>query len=192
MSCLKVIDRNKDIILGKVSVELELVQEKKFIRSWVKLEEATTGMINFELFYYNLTYNDVHNVPQLKQSYALVVFIDKALKVVNQKTRKVPNSVVYLDVGDGNTKATIRSVLSENPIFEEAFIFFLDGNPHNIRLMLKISDENTKTVLGSTAIPLRGVLETKFKEIIDQAFPLVGTAREASIFVSMKLRILQI
>ncbi|XP_069472713.1 extended synaptotagmin-3 [Ambystoma mexicanum] len=201
-------DPDKDDFLGSLLICLEGVMKDRVVDEWFPLSDIESGQVHLKLEWQSLVANPDKLIETKGQAAAMViVYLDSAFnlpkhhfeysnseygarKLKNsyvKKTDKDPNSYVLLCVGNKNMKSKI-CCLSQNPVWEEAFAFFIQ-DVHSQHLRLEVKDDERQCALGMLTIPLNRLLKDT-DMTLDQRFHLENSGPNSFVKMKIVLRVL--
>nr|XP_033802618.1 extended synaptotagmin-3 [Geotrypetes seraphini] len=203
-------DPDKDDFLGSLVICLEGVMKDKVVDEWFPLSDVASGQVHLKLEWFSLV-TDQEKLREPKNSLStgmLIVYLDCAYNLPNNyfdytnseySARKMknityiktmdadPNSVCTLTVGSKTMKSKMNC-LSRNPVWEQAFAFFIQ-NVHAEQLHVEVKDDERHCALGILDIPVHRLLKDT-DMTLDQKFQLESSGPDSFIKMKIVLRIL--
>ncbi|KAJ8017031.1 hypothetical protein DPEC_G00013540 [Dallia pectoralis] len=190
-------DQNQDDFLGRVKMDLDIVHKARVLDEWFKLNDAPSGSVHLRLEWLSLlsSADRLSEVIQRNQNVIckttdppsaaiLAVYLDRAQDLPLKKGNKDPSPMVQLSVQD-TTKESRTCNLTTNPIWEEAFTFYIH-DPRQQDIDIQVKDDDRAISLGSLSLPLSRLLASP-DLTMDQWFQLDGLGR---IYINAVLRVL--
>ncbi|CAA9991437.1 C2 domain-containing protein [Caenorhabditis elegans] len=193
-------DQGKDEELGRLSVDLKLVQAKGTIDKWYPLEGCKHGDLHIKATWMNLSTELRHLEKQEWEaewgqadkpihSALLMVYIDSVADLPYPKSKLEPSPFVEVSLGK-ETQRTPVKVKTVNPLFQSKFLFFvrhLEGQ----ELKFEAVDDGTRRSLGSLNIPLTTLLKEPNLEQNQQMHMLTLGVHQSPIVITTRIRVLQ-
>ncbi|XP_029442433.1 extended synaptotagmin-3-like, partial [Rhinatrema bivittatum] len=203
-------DPDKDDFLGSLIICLSGVMKDRVVDEWFPLSDVASGKVHLKLEWFSLVadpaklcapkaglstamiivYLDcAYNLPSNHFEYSNNEYSTRKMKNTNyiKKTDKDPNSYAQLTVGSKMVKSKMIC-LSKNPIWEQAFAFFIQ-NIHTEHLHIEVKDDERQCALGILDIPLHRILKDT-DLTLDQKFQLENSGPDSFIKMKLVLRIL--
>uniref|UniRef100_A0A6Q2Z213 Extended synaptotagmin-like protein 1a n=1 Tax=Esox lucius TaxID=8010 RepID=A0A6Q2Z213_ESOLU len=153
-------DQNQDDFLGSVHLRLE----------WLSLLSSADRLS--EVIQRNQ--NVICKATDPPSAAILAVYLDRAQDLPLKKGNKDPSPMVQLSVQD-TTKESRTCNLTTNPVWEEAFTFYIH-DPRTQDIDIQVKDDDRANSLGSLSIPLSRLLASP-DLTMDQWFQLDGLGR---------------
>lgn len=192
-------DQGKDEELGRLSVDLKLVQAKGTIDKWYPLEGCKHGDLHIKATWMNLSTELRHLEKQEWEaewgqadkpihSALLMVYIDSVADLPYPKSKLEPSPFVEVSLGK-ETQRTPVKVKTVNPLFQSKFLFFvrhLEGQ----ELKFEAVDDGTRRSLGSLNIPLTTLLKEPNLEQNQQMHMLTLGVHQSPIVITTRIRAL--
>eukprot|EP00081_Caenorhabditis_elegans_P027437 NP_741181.1 Extended SYnapTotagmin homolog [Caenorhabditis elegans] len=193
-------DQGKDEELGRLSVDLKLVQAKGTIDKWYPLEGCKHGDLHIKATWMNLSTELRHLEKQEWEaewgqadkpihSALLMVYIDSVADLPYPKSKLEPSPFVEVSLGK-ETQRTPVKVKTVNPLFQSKFLFFvrhLEGQ----ELKFEAVDDGTRRSLGSLNIPLTTLLKEPNLEQNQQMHMLTLGVHQSPIVITTRIRMLR-
>jgi len=126
----------------------------------------------------------------------LHVYVDSCQELKAPKTAKrtsKPSPEVELKVGNGEPQTTFQQHYSEDPAFEQGFVFTVI-NPHSDDLHVKVIDKGHKdAVIGTATIRTSDIMAADNMEYVLQPIPLknAGTGGGSTIKMAVSVKCLK-
>uniref|UniRef100_A0A6Q2Z2F2 C2 domain-containing protein n=2 Tax=Esox lucius TaxID=8010 RepID=A0A6Q2Z2F2_ESOLU len=190
-------DQNQDDFLGRIKMDLDIVHKARVLDEWFTLKDAPSGSVHLRLEWLSLlsSADRLSEVIQRNQNVIckatdppsaaiLAVYLDRAQDLPLKKGNKDPSPMVQLSVQD-TTKESRTCNLTTNPVWEEAFTFYIH-DPRTQDIDIQVKDDDRANSLGSLSIPLSRLLASP-DLTMDQWFQLDGLGR---IYINAVLRVL--
>ena len=180
-----------DDSLGTTSLSLSDVIQKKFYDSWITLNDVKSGDIHV-CCGWNIAIPANEDTQDLKNFYVVSVFVDKCHNLNGGNTSIHPKCKLKLEGGNCTEKfSTLPKPGTENPIFEEGFLFSCN-EPQKEKLIVEVIDiKGIDSTLGFVKIPIEHLMASQNMEDIDKSLSLEGGHPDARICISAKLYTLQ-
>ncbi|KAM9445396.1 extended synaptotagmin-1 [Clarias gariepinus] len=195
-------DPDQDDLLGRIKLDLGHVKKARVLDEWFTLKDTTTGKVHLKLEWLSLlpSAERLTEVIQKNQNITmfrknadppsaaiLTVYLDRAQDIPMKKGNKNPSPLVQLSVQD-TTKESRTSYGNTNPVWEEAFTFFIQ-DPRKQDLDIQVKDDDRSVSLGSLSIPLSRLL-TVTELSMDQWFQLENSGPASRIYMNIIMRVL--
>ncbi|MCI4387626.1 hypothetical protein PGIGA_G00076430 [Pangasianodon gigas] len=195
-------DPDQDDFLGRIKLDLGIVKKARVLDEWFNLKDAETGKVHLKLEWLSLlpSAERLTEVLQKNQNITtfgkttdppsaaiLTVYLDRAQDLPLKKGNKDPSPLVQLSVQD-TTKESRTSYGTSNPVWEEAFTFFIQ-DPRKQDLDIQVKDDDRSLSLGNLSIPLSRLLSVA-ELSMDQWFQLENAGPASRIYVNVILRVL--
>ncbi|CAI2347649.1 unnamed protein product [Caenorhabditis sp. 36 PRJEB53466] len=192
-------DQGRDEELGRLCVDLKLVQARGTIDKWYPLEGCKHGDLHIKATWMNLSTELKHLEKQEWEaewgqadkpihSALLMVYIDSVADLPYPKSKLEPSPFVEVSLGK-ETQRTAVKVKTVNPLFQSKFMFFvrhLDGQ----ELKFEAVDDGTRRSLGSLSIPLAALLKEPRLEQNQQMHMLTLGVHQSPIVITARIRAL--
>ena len=176
------------------SVPLSDVTHKTFYETWITLSDVKSGEIHV-CCGWNTAIPANEDTQDLKNFYVVSVLVDKCHNLNGGKASSTsiqPKCKLKLEGGNCTEKfSTLPKPGTENPIFEEGFLFSCN-EPQKEKLIIEVIDiKGIDSTLGFVKIPIDHLMASQNMEDIDKILPLEGGHPDARICISSKLYTLQ-
>ncbi|XP_043929616.1 extended synaptotagmin-3-like [Protopterus annectens] len=208
-------DPDKDDFLGSIVIDLGEVMKDRVVDEWFPLNDVKSGAVHLRLEWLSLTTNKENLRSEGSNNLSpavLVIYLDNACNLpttnleytnceyaskkknpkyikLTKKAKGEPNAYVELSVGGKSQKSKMRYT-SKDPVWEEAFTFFIK-NAENQILHAEVKDDQRDCALGMLNIPLYRILQAT-DMTLDQKFHLEHSGSSSFIKMKIVLRILTI
>ncbi|KAJ8346813.1 hypothetical protein SKAU_G00282140 [Synaphobranchus kaupii] len=195
-------DPDQDDFLGRVKLDLGLVKQARLLDEWFTLKDTPSGRVHLRLEWLSLL-SSVDKLGQVLQrnknltissktadppsAAILVIYLDRAQELPMKKGNKDPSPMVQLSVQD-TTKESRTCYGSSNPVWEDAFTFFIQ-DPCSQDVDIQVKDDDRALSLGSLSVPLSRLLNSP-ELAMNQWFQLENSGPASRIYVSIVLRVL--
>ncbi|XP_068123727.1 extended synaptotagmin-1 [Hyperolius riggenbachi] len=192
-------DIDKDDFLGSCKIPVKNVIKQKTIDEWLPLEEVKSGKLHVKVECLSLLTDPtqlgqvllVNSISQPSDSdefssALLTVYLERASDLPMKKGDKPPTASAEITVRKTTYKTKVTTK-SNNPVWDESFIFFVK-NPNNETLQLNVRDDNNKS-LGSLSMPLSDLLSAECLSL-DRWFPLSSSGAGSEVLMRVQMRIL--
>ncbi|KAI7794157.1 putative extended synaptotagmin-1, partial [Triplophysa rosa] len=195
-------DPDQDDFLGRMKLDLGIVKKAVVLDEWYTLKDATSGQVHLKLEWLSLlpSADRLTEVLQRNQKITvtgktadppsaaiLTVYLDRAQDLPFKKGNKDPSPVVQISVQEA-TKESRTAYGTNNPVWEEAFTFFIkDQRKQDINIQVK--DDDRTVTLGNLTIPFSRLLSSP-ELSMDQWFQLDSSGPASRIYVTVLLRVL--
>ncbi|TSL61270.1 Extended synaptotagmin-1 [Bagarius yarrelli] len=195
-------DPDQDDFLGRIKMDLGIVKKARVLDEWFTLKDAPTGKVHLKLEWLSLlpSAERLTEVLQKNQHITtfgktadppsaaiLIVYLDRAQELPMKKGNKDPSPLVQLSVQQ-TTKESRTFYGTSNPVWEEAFTFFIH-NPREQDLVIQVKDDDRSVSLGNLSISLSRLLSVAELNL-DQWFQLENSGPASRIYLNVILRIL--
>ncbi|XP_030065904.1 extended synaptotagmin-3 [Microcaecilia unicolor] len=203
-------DPDKDDFLGSLLICLGGVMEDRVVDEWFPLSDVASGQVHLKLEWFSLVTDQAKLCESTNglSTAMLIVYLDCAYNLPNNyfdytnnqySTKKMknsnyvkkmdtePNPYALLTVGSKTMKSKIYC-LSRNPVWEQAFAFFIQ-NVHGEQLHIEVKDDERHCALGILDIPVQRLLKDT-DLTLDQKFQLENSGPDSVIKMKIVLRIL--
>ncbi|XP_067448336.1 extended synaptotagmin-1 [Thunnus thynnus] len=193
-------DPDQDDFLGRVKVDLDIVKKARVVDDWFNLRDVPSGSVHLRLEWLSLlsSADRLSEVIQMNQNLTsktadppsaaiLAIYLDQASQLPMRKGNKDPSPMVQISVQD-TTKESKTSYGTNNPVWEDAFTFFIQ-DPRKQDIDIQVKDDDRAFSLGSLTIPLSRVLATH-ELTMDQWFQLENSGSASRIYIKIVLRVL--
>lgn len=194
-------DPDQDDFLGRIKMDLGIVKKARVLDEWFTLNDTPTGKVHLKLEWLSLlpSAERLTEVLQKNQNITtfgktdppsaaiLTVYLDRAQDLPMKKGNKDPSPLVQLSVQD-TTKESRTSYGTSNPVWEEAFTFFIH-DPRKQDLDIQVKDDDRSVSLGNLSIPLSRLLSVA-ELSMDQWFQLEYAGPASRIYLKVILRVL--
>ncbi|XP_053499234.1 extended synaptotagmin-1 [Ictalurus furcatus] len=194
-------DPDQDDFLGRIKMDLGIVKKARVLDEWFTLNDTPTGKVHLKLEWLSLlpSAERLTEVLQKNQNITtfgktdppsaaiLTVYLDRAQDLPMKKGNKDPSPLVQLSVQD-TTKESRTSYGTSNPVWEEAFTFFIH-DPRKQDLDIQVKDDDRSVSLGNLSIPLSRLLSVA-ELSMDQWFQLEDAGPASRIYLKVILRVL--
>ncbi|XP_066527383.1 extended synaptotagmin-1 [Hoplias malabaricus] len=195
-------DPDQDDFLGRVKLDLGLVKKARVVDEWFPLKDTPSGKVHLRLEWLsllpsaerlsevlqrnrNLTVSSKSSDPP--SAAILTVYLDRAQDLPMKKGNKDPSPMVQFSVQD-ITKESKTSYGTNNPVWEDAFTFFIQ-DPCKQDLDIQVKDDDRSLTLGTLTIPLSRILSSA-ELSMDQWFQLDSSGPASRIYMNVILRVL--
>ncbi|CAP35095.2 Protein CBR-ESYT-2 [Caenorhabditis briggsae] len=193
-------DQGKDEELGRLSVDLKMVQAKGTVDKWYPLEGCKHGDLHLKATWMSLSTDLKHLERQEWEaewgqadkpihSALLMVYIDSVADLPYPKSKLEPSPFVEVSLGK-ETQRTPVKVKTVNPLFQSKFMFFvrhLEGQ----ELKFEAVDDGTRRSLGTLNIPLTTLMKEPKLEQNQQMHMLTLGVHQSPIVITTRIRILR-
>ncbi|XP_060793413.1 extended synaptotagmin-1 [Neoarius graeffei] len=195
-------DPDQDDFLGRIKLDLGVVKQARVLDEWFTLKDAPTGKVHLKLEWLSLLQSAERLTEVLQKNEnittfgktadppsaaILIVYLDRAQELPMKKGNKDPSPLVQLSVQD-TTKESRTSSGTNNPVWEEAFTFFIH-DPRKQSLDIQVKDDDRSLSLGTLSIPLSRLLSVA-ELSMDQWFQLENSGPASRIYMNIILRVL--
>lgn len=195
-------DPDQDDFLGRMKLDLGIVKKAVVLDEWYTLKDATSGQVHLRLEWLSLlpSADRLTEVLQKNQKITvtgktadppsaaiLTVYLDRAQDLPFKKGNKDPSPVVQISVQE-TTKESRTAYGTNNPVWEEAFTFFIK-DPRKQDIDIHVKDDDRTMTLGKLSIPLSRLLSTA-ELSMDQWFQLDNSGPASRIYITALLRVL--
>ncbi|KAA0707115.1 Extended synaptotagmin-1 [Triplophysa tibetana] len=195
-------DPDKDDFLGRMKLDLGIVKKAVVLDEWYTLKDATSGQVHLRLEWLSLlpSADRLTEVLQMNQKITVVgktadlpsaailtVYLDRAQDLPFRKGNKDPSPVVQISV-QKTTKESRTAHGTNNPVWEEAFTFFIK-DPREQDIDIQVKDDDRTVTLGNLTIPFSRLLSCP-ELSMDQWFQLDSSGPASRIYVTALLRVL--
>ncbi|CAI5446596.1 unnamed protein product [Caenorhabditis angaria] len=191
-------DQGKDEELGRLSIDLKLVQAKGTIDKWYPLEGCKHGDLHIKATWMDLSCDLRHLEKQEWESEwgqadkpihsaLLMVYIDSIADLPYPKSKLEPSPFVEITMGK-ETQRTPVKVKTVNPLFQSKFMFFvrhLEGQ----ELKFEAFDDGTRRSLGTLNLPISALLKEPNLEQNQQMHMLTLGVHQSPMVVTTRIRV---
>lgn len=193
-------DPDQDDFLGRAKVDFDIVKKARVVDDWFNLKDVPSGSVHLRLEWLSLlsSADRLSEVIQKNQNLTaktaeppsaaiLAIYLDQAHELPMRKGNKDPSPMVQISIQD-TTKESKTCYGSNNPVWEDAFTFFIQ-DPRKQDIDIQVKDDDRASSLGSLRIPLTRILEAP-ELTMDQWFQLENSGSASRIYAKIVLRVL--
>lgn len=195
-------DPDQDDFLGRMKLDLGIVKKAVVLDEWFTLKDVSSGQVHLRLEWLSLMASADHLTEVLQRNQnitiasktadppsaaILTVYLDRAQDLPFKKGNKDPSPMVQVSMQD-TTKESKTAYGTNNPVWEEAFTFFIQ-DPHKHDIDIQVKDDDRALSLGSLSIPLSRLLSST-ELSMDQWFQLENSGQASRIYITALLRVL--
>ncbi|XP_051516251.1 extended synaptotagmin-1-like isoform X1 [Myxocyprinus asiaticus] len=195
-------DPDQDDFLGRLKLDLGIVQKAVILDEWYTLKDAPSGQVHLRLEWLSLlpSAERLTEVLQRNENITissktadppsaaiLTVYLDRAQDLPFKKGNKDPSPMVQVSVQD-TTKESRTVYGTNNPVWEDAFTFFIQ-DPRKQDIDIQVKDDDRALTLGSLSVPLSHLLSS-IELSMDQWFQLEKSGPASRIYITFLLRLL--
>ena len=185
-----------DDFLGKTSLALSklIEDEKNTFDEWISLSDVKHGDIRVTCDWKAAVPASEAKISQ--NFYIISIFIDRCHDLNGGKssspTSLYPKCNLRLEGGGSDEEfCTLPKNKTENPVFEEGFLF-TSKQPNEEKLVIDVIDvKGVDTSLGTVTIPVDDLITAPNQEFMNKSWSLESGHPNAKIYLSSKLFIAQ-
>ncbi|XP_026092477.1 extended synaptotagmin-1-like [Carassius auratus] len=195
-------DPNQDDFLGRMKLDLGIVKTEVLLDEWYTLRDVASGQVHLKLEWLSLlpSAERLDEVLERNKNITvcgktahppsaaiLTVYLDRAQDLPFKKGNKDPSPMVQISVQE-TTKESKTVYGNNNPVWEEAFTFFIQ-DPRKQDIDIQVKDDDKALSLGTLSIPLSRLLSSA-ELSMDQWFQLEKSGPASRIYITAMLRVL--